>query len=275
MNLEFDLEQYPREIIVSTCLLTVLGAMQFLPDGSLNFLPFKGFFQGLFANTVGFVSFVFSVSRLHIKLGYSGYVLGFLMLMVVLSTFAYRKSSWIVHFLATATVALYGFLALIMAFLFPALVPDVQVLGLGVQVIFIGLAATELYKLLDSDDFEFEAFRSGYAAAVWQTVFGTAFLGFLQYVGDYQALGPVMTGVFVILGLLGIVMMFSAYELAINTRRGFYMSFGFLFLLFVAAIIAGSLLGVLVPFGLMILLWVNRKAYGVEYEFPDFESYLP
>ncbi|MFB6114676.1 MAG: hypothetical protein ABEK04_00145 [Candidatus Nanohalobium sp.] len=259
MDIREKLENYPREILISSGILLIMAVIQFVPDSIMLKLPYPGFFSALLSNTISAVTVMTAGFRYH------DYILGVLLLTVVTSTFLYGKRSWPLHFLTTGVLAFYGVIFLALSIQYPGLATDSQILGLGVQVIFLGLAATETYKkVLNTDLFGQEVHRFGYAASLWQYVAGIGLLGAFQFLISYKSAETYVLGLFAVLGLAGVGMIYSAVELAFNSRQGFWLSLAFLSLLVLSSVATSSAVGAMVPFALMTVLWINRERYEVE-----------
>lgn len=259
MDIKEKFNGTPREILISSSMLLILALFRFMPGGVLDSVPYSGFFSALLSNSVSMMTLVGA------GFPYNGYILGVLLVGVIASTAFLGKKSYSVHFLTTASLAFYGLFTLTITVIYPSVATDLEVLGLGVQVIFLGLAATETYKkVLNTDIFPHVAHRTGLTASVWQFVAGIALLSSFQFLSSYQAYQTATLGLLAVLGLLGLAMLYSAIELTFNTAEGFWTSMLFLSALMLASISTKSIVGALVPFGLMVILWMTKEKYGVE-----------
>lgn len=259
MNIREKFRSTPREIVISSSILLIMALFRFLPGGVLDSVPYSGFFSALLSNSVSMVMLVGA------GFPYNEYILGMLLAGVVASTVFYSKKSYSLHFLTTASLAFYGFFTLTIALIYPSVATDLEILGLGVQVIFLGLATTENYKnVLNTDIFPHVAHRTGLTASVWQFVAGIAFISSFQFLSSYQGYQPATLGFLTVLGFLGLAMLYSAVELTFNTAEGFWTSMLFLSALMLGSISTKSIVGALIPFGLMVILWMTKERYGVE-----------
>lgn len=259
MDLKQKFRQTPREILLSSSILMIIAIFRFLPGGVLDSVPYSGFFSALFSNSLSVVTLVGA------GFPFNEYILGLVIVGVVASTAFFGKESYSLHFLTTASLAFYGFFALAITLIYPSVATDTEILGLGTQVIFLGLATTQNYKnVLNTDLFPHIAHRTGLTASVWQFVAGIALLSSFQFLSNYQAYQPAALGLFAVLGFLGLAMLYSALELTFNTAEGFWMSMLFLSALMLGSISTKSIVGALVPFGLMVVLWMTKEKYGVE-----------
>lgn len=259
MDIKQKFKETPREILVSSSILLIIALFRFLPGGVLESAPYSGFFSALLSNSVSIVTLISA------GFPYNEYLLGVTLVGVVASAFVFKEKAYSLHFLTTASLAFYGFLTLAIALIYPSMATDAEILGLGVQVIFLGLATTENYKnVLNTDSFPHIAHRTGLTASVWQFVAGIALLSSFQFLANFQTYQSATLGLFAVLGFLGLIMLYSAVELTFNTAEGFWMSMLFLSALMLGSISTKSVVGALVPFGLMVVLWMTKEKYGVE-----------
>lgn len=269
MEIPAFLQDHPREIKISTAIMAVLAWVQFTPINMFRALPAQEFFSGLFSNTVGFVVLMGTNFQYH------RYVLGVALLTVVTATFLYGKRSWPLHFLASVSVAFYGFLTLAMSLVSPGLLSDTQVVGVGAQTVIMGLAATETYtKLLKTESFSPETRKYAYATASWLSIVGLSIIGAAGIFRQARYLRIDFIALYGSVALSGLLMIYAGYELVFYTKKGFWLSSFLLTGILVLSAMSGAVVGSLVPFGLLLILWMKREDFDIEIDFQKFREYL-
>lgn len=253
------LEDIPREVTISSILLAVIGAVQFVPSQFIQGLPASSFLSGFFGNMVDFV-LIYSA-----QLPFHSYTLGFTLLLAATAPFLYSQKAWVFSFLTQIILALYGFLGLIIVLEAPYLVSDTVILGLGLQVLVTGFMATQIFqKVLKSEALTYEVDKVVYAVSTWQYLTAVVVLTAFQYVYQFRAV-PIYAVLFTVLGLYGVLLIYAAVEMAVNSSTGLMLTGSFLTLLFLSSLFTFSVSGIFAVFVIGGLLYWKREMFEMRH----------
>lgn len=208
------LEDTRNEILISSAVLGIWGLMLILPNSFLQTLPAMNFLSGLFSNVVGYVG----MKALSAPLSHT--VVGVLMLGVAATPFIWESRGTMLSALVSASVSVYGVIALLYLIIQPTPLFASQVIGIGLQTVVFGLVATVLYKeLLKKEEFSVEYDRGLYAAAFVHVFTGIAALTFFSlFQSGISIIYPVMGTT------VGLLLTYSSLELLERTTEGIWIS---------------------------------------------------
>ncbi|MFB6180736.1 MAG: hypothetical protein ABEJ93_02565 [Candidatus Nanohalobium sp.] len=255
MRPDLNLKKQPWKVKFSTAVLGIFAVLQFIPSITGGGL-FIEFFSGLALNPVTLVTMASSQTM------FSSVLLGALALSAAVSILFADEGSWIIQFLALGTVSFYGLVSIMLS-PWTGMLSNVQIFGLGVQTVFLGVAGLELYKAMKGSDFGFEVHKYAYLAGLWLTVSGTRLVAAVQFLDVSKVSALTAYGFF---AFIGAFMIYSAVQLLMNSRHGFWNALAMLGVLLVVSIGSGALLGAVISFCSAILIWSNREDFGVEEE---------
>jgi hypothetical protein len=261
------LEDIPREVIFSSALLVVFGAIQFIPNELVQGLPASSFLSGLFGNMIDFVLVSSS------ELPFHSYTLGLILLLAATTPFIYKEKAWVFNFLTQTVLSLYGFLSLIIILEAPYLFSDQLILGLGLQVLITGFLATQIFKnVLKTDDFSYKVDKTVYALGVWQYLTAVIFMSAFQYVYQFRA-APAYAILFAVLGLYGIALIYASLEISTNSMTGLMLSASFIALLFLSSLAVFSISGVISSLIIAGLFYWKRDLFEKRHSFSSIKDF--
>jgi hypothetical protein len=243
-----------NEVLASTAVLGLWGLMLMIPNSVLKILPGMNFLSGLFSNFIGYMGMVAFNSPL------THYVVGLILLAVAAYPVVSRERGIVLQFLTSASVAVYGVFTLLYLIVEPTPLLRSQVLGMGLQIVAMGAAATELHrKVLQREKFSLQYDRDLYVSAFVQifTAFGAlTLLGFLMSPPRVSLLFPV-GGL-----LIAVCLVYSSVRLVEKSAHGFWGGIlSLTALVLVSIILFRSKIAPIVFLFAMILIWEKKDLF--------------
>lgn len=251
--MEVSVEDFEREIWISSLIFLIYGFMLMLPDSFFSEISVLALMSGLFSNLIGFVTMKATGIPLHHS------VVGIIFVGVSALPLILDEAYESIQALFALSTAIFGIFAFLLVILNPMPLTLIQVVGMGVQVVAFGLIATLIKEsVLKKDDYEVKYEFGIYSASLALLFTG---LGSLAYFSSVFQTGANPSQYMVLFSMIYSSMaVYGAYELLKQSSRGFWLGMTSLTILFtVSLLIFGSRIGGIIAVGLQLVIW-NRKA---------------
>lgn len=251
--MEVSVEDFEREIWISSLIFFIIGFMLLIPESLFSKISTMSLISGMFSNLVGYTT----MKSLGIPIPNA--LLGLLLLGVSALPLVLDEAYESIQAVFALSSAIYGLAAFIYVILEPMPLALGQVVGMGVQVLAFGMVATLIKEaVLKKEDYSVKYSLGVYSASSILMFTG---LGALAYFSSVFQAGINPSQYLVLFSMVYSSMaIYGAYELLKQSSRGFWLGMTSLTAVFFMSVMYfGSRIGGIIAVGLQLVIW-NRKA---------------